>query len=48
LETDKTAIFFYPDGEIDKVSVEIINFEKQHITLTTKGIFGGAKILKEK
>lgn len=48
LETDKTEIFFYPDGQIDKVTVEIINPAKQNITLTTKGIFGGAKILKEK
>jgi len=48
LAADKTEIFFYPDGQIDKVTVEIINFDQQNITLTTKGIFGGAKIFKEK
>lgn len=42
--TEKTEIFFYPDGAIDAATIKISNANGQEIDLTTKGIFGGVKI----
>lgn len=44
IETDKQEVFFYPDGQIDKVTIELINPDNQKVVLTTKGVFGGVKL----
>jgi prepilin-type N-terminal cleavage/methylation domain-containing protein len=41
---DTQVIYFSPDGQIDKVTVEISNLTNQNIILTTKGVFGGVKV----
>lgn len=38
-------VLFYPDGQIDGVTISIIGKNDQKINLTTKGVFGGTKIL---
>ncbi|MFA6217119.1 MAG: prepilin-type N-terminal cleavage/methylation domain-containing protein [Candidatus Omnitrophota bacterium] len=43
IESDQPEIFVYPDGTIDKVTITLINRQKQNITLTTQGVFGGIK-----
>ncbi len=48
VEPDKDEILFYPDGNIDKVDIKVANSDSQAVTLTTKGIFGGVKLLLEK
>jgi len=48
LETEKKEILFYPDGTSDKVTIKITNADSQSVTLTTKGVFGGAKIETKK
>lgn len=45
LETEKKQILFYPDGEIEKVTIEVVNLDNQKIILTTKGVFSGVKLL---
>lgn len=47
VEADKEEIGFYPDGNIDKVNIKIITSRDVSVTLTTKGIFGGVKLLRE-
>jgi prepilin-type N-terminal cleavage/methylation domain-containing protein len=47
LESEKKQILFYPDGRIDSVTVAAVNCDGQKITLTTKGVFGGVKILAQ-
>lgn len=44
VELEPKEIFFYPDGQIDKVTITLTNPENQRISLTTKGIFGGVKV----
>lgn len=43
-DTDNKQIIFYPDGQIDKVSIKIAGPDKQGIILTTEGMFGKIKI----
>lgn len=38
---DAEVIYFFPDGQIDKVTIKISNLTDQNIILTTKGVFGG-------
>ena len=45
LETEKKQILFYPNGEIEKVTIEVVNLDNQKIILTTKGVFSGVKLL---
>jgi Tfp pilus assembly protein FimT len=47
IETDSEEIIFYPDGEITKATIEVRNHYNQKISLTTKGVFGGVKILPQ-
>lgn len=47
IETENKQILFYPDGEIDKVTIEVLNPHNQKISLTTKGVYGGVKILAQ-
>jgi len=44
---DDKRIIFYPDGRIDKVSIGLENRYKQEVVLTTKGVFGGVKLLPQ-
>lgn len=48
IDTEKKEIFFYPNGSIDKVTIKLANDYNQSVVLTTKGVFGGVKILPEK
>ncbi len=41
---EQKQIMFYPDGAIDKVSIKLMNRDNQYVILTTKGVFGGAKL----
>ena len=47
IESAEKQIIFYPDGQIDKITITMINLDKQKISLTTKGVFGGAKVLSQ-
>jgi len=47
VESEKEQILFFPDGQIDSVTISVINSDNQKVTLTTKGVFGGVKILIE-
>lgn len=42
-----TRIAFYPDADIEKVSITISNFNKKKCTLTTHAVFGKVKIEDE-
>lgn len=44
IEAEQEQIIFYPDGNIDKVTINLFGFDNQSITLTTRGVFGGVKI----
>jgi len=44
IEIEQKQIAFYPDGSIDKTTIELINPDNQYINLTTKGVFGGVKL----
>lgn len=44
LETDSERIFFYPNADIDKVTIRIKSEGQKDISLTTKGVFGGVRI----
>jgi prepilin-type N-terminal cleavage/methylation domain-containing protein len=46
-KTEKEQILFYPDGQIDAVTINLANQHGQKITLTTKGVFSGVKILTQ-
>lgn len=46
-ETNQSQIRFYPDGQIDAVTISLINPSNQRLRLTTEGVFGGVKILQE-
>ena len=45
LECENKEIAFYPDGDIDKVDMKITHQNNRSFILTTKGVFGGVKIL---
>jgi len=45
---DKQEILFYPDGRIEPVTITLTSPGQESIFLTTKGIFGGAKVSSEK
>lgn len=45
IEMDRKEILFYPDGYIDKATLKIINADNRTLSLTTKGVFGGIKLL---
>lgn len=47
IETESRQILFYPDGSIDKVTIGVVSPDKQKITLTTKGVLGGVKLLSQ-
>ena len=44
IEADSTKVFFYPNGDIDKVTVKIKGADSLREELTTKGVFGGIKL----
>lgn len=46
LQAGEEEIVFYPDGRISKITVKITNSRQQEISLTTEGVFGGAKIIQ--
>jgi type II secretory pathway pseudopilin PulG len=48
LGLEKGAVAFYPDGKIDKVTITLTNRSNKEVTLTTKGIASGVKIINEK
>ena len=48
IEKESQQVSFYPDGSIEPVRIKLSNRNNQKITLTTEGVFGGAKILPEK
>lgn len=47
IETQNYQILFYPDGSIDKLTLDVVNQDSQKITLTTQGVYGGVKILAQ-
>lgn len=44
VEANPIQIFFYPNGEMDKTSIRIINADNQDVTLISEGVFNGVKI----
>lgn len=48
IESEQEKIAFYPDGSIDKLSINLINPNNQSVSLTTKGVFGGVKLQLQK
>lgn len=38
------SILFYPDGAIDAVTIEILTPSGRSLSITTEGVYGGAKI----
>ncbi len=47
LNSAQQQIFFYPDGQIDSVTLTVANARGHKMTLTTKGVFGGLKWLAQ-
>ncbi|MFH1355022.1 MAG: hypothetical protein ABIH19_02615 [Candidatus Omnitrophota bacterium] len=47
IESEAKQIVFYPNGDLDKVQIKIINLDFQSVTLTTKGVFSGVKLQVE-
>lgn len=47
IEAQNTQICFYPDGQIDRLTIIISNRYNQKVTLTTEGVFGGVKLLPQ-
>ncbi len=45
IDTEQNNISLYPDGSIDKVTLRILAPSNKSITLTTKGVFSGAKVI---
>jgi Tfp pilus assembly protein PilE len=45
MQAEQQQVVFNPDGSIDKITIKIINSDKQEINLTTQGVFGGVKVL---
>ncbi len=48
VEPEQNSILFYPDGQIDKVTIKIAGLGTQNIDLTTKGVFCGVKLQTQK
>lgn len=46
-DTDNKQILFYPDGQIDKITIKLTNREKETISLTTEGVYGGVKMVSQ-
>ena len=44
VETEQEQIAFYPDGSIDKVTINLISPGQSEVNLTTKGVFEGVRI----
>lgn len=44
IKVTQERVSFYPDGSIDKVTVDIISRNNQHVGLTTEGVYGGVKL----
>lgn len=42
--SEQKQVVFYPDGAIDKVSIKLMNRDNQYVSLTTRRVFGGAKL----
>ena len=47
LQSSKKEVFFYPDGQIDGLTLKVVNTLEHEITLTTIGVFGGIKIFTQ-
>jgi type II secretory pathway pseudopilin PulG len=47
IEPEQKQIAFYPDGGIDGVTIKLSNRDNQQISLTTKGVFNGVKLLRK-
>ncbi|MFH1458642.1 MAG: prepilin-type N-terminal cleavage/methylation domain-containing protein [Candidatus Omnitrophota bacterium] len=47
LESGKEQVLFYPDGQIDNITLAVMNADGRRMSLTTKGVFGGVKILTQ-
>lgn len=47
VEFEQKQIAFYPDGDIDKVSIKLINSDNNSVVITTKGVYGGVKLQKQ-
>ncbi len=44
VETEEEQIAFYPDGTIDKVTINLISPGQAGVNLTTKGVFEGVRL----
>jgi Tfp pilus assembly protein FimT len=44
LDNREDKIAFYPDGTIDKVDIELTTADNAAVTLTTKGVYGKARL----
>jgi len=44
---DNSQVIFYPDGKIDKVTISITSDTAGRQILTTEGVFGGVRLVKE-
>lgn len=44
VETEQEQIAFYPDGSIDKVTINLISPGQGGVNLTTKGVFEGVRV----
>ncbi len=44
IEATQYKVSFYPDGTIDRVTINIAGRDAQAISLTTEGVFGGVKL----
>ncbi|MFH0828312.1 MAG: hypothetical protein V1919_04015 [Candidatus Omnitrophota bacterium] len=44
VETEEEQIAFYPDGSIDKVTINLISPGQAGVNLTTKGVFEGVRV----
>lgn len=47
IQMETPQISFYPDGTIDEATIIVASPEGENITITTKGVFGGAKLATE-
>jgi len=47
IETEQEKIAFYPNGNIDKITIKVVNVNGQAANLTTKGVYSGAKLQRQ-
>lgn len=47
VETEQEQIAFYPDGTIDKVTINLLSPGRAAVNLTTKGVFEGVRFETE-